>query len=77
MDTCIYLALETVRICSILLQPVIPKGTDAVLTQLSIPQDQRTFEFTAVGQHPDEWVIVQQKQKFIPFPKLDIKIGDN
>lgn len=40
----IYLSLETLRICAILMQPVIPHISDRILNKLNIPQSERYWE---------------------------------
>ncbi|RWS17821.1 methionyl-tRNA synthetase-like protein [Dinothrombium tinctorium] len=43
LDCVIYTIFETLRICSILLQPIIPLLTERVLTKLNIPKNERTW----------------------------------
>ena len=44
LNSILNLSLNSVRICSILLQPVIPSLSDKILHKLNIPTDQRTLE---------------------------------
>lgn len=44
LNTCIHLILETLRICSILLQPVLPQLTNRLLSKIKIPDGNRTWE---------------------------------
>lgn len=39
------ITLQCIRICSILLQPIMPVSTDNILNQLSISQQQRTLQY--------------------------------
>ncbi|KIP06150.1 hypothetical protein PHLGIDRAFT_73115 [Phlebiopsis gigantea 11061_1 CR5-6] len=43
------ITLETLRICAILLQPVIPDKAGELLDALGIPKDQRMTEYAALG----------------------------
>lgn len=43
MDTVLYVLLEAIRQISILYQPVIPSASSAILDQLNVPKDERTF----------------------------------
>ena len=45
MGHVLYQTLEVIRKISILLQPFIPTSTSILLDQLSVPHDERTFEF--------------------------------
>lgn len=44
MATVLYVIMETLRYTAILYQPVIPESANKILDQLSVPQDERTFE---------------------------------
>lgn len=41
--------LETLRVCSILLQPFIPDKAGELLDALGVPKDERTTAFAALG----------------------------
>eukprot|EP00521_Asterionellopsis_glacialis_P007717 CAMPEP_0195280960 /NCGR_PEP_ID=MMETSP0707-20130614/463_1 /TAXON_ID=33640 /ORGANISM="Asterionellopsis glacialis, Strain CCMP134" /LENGTH=243 /DNA_ID=CAMNT_0040339795 /DNA_START=1 /DNA_END=732 /DNA_ORIENTATION=- len=43
MATVLYVLMEVLRHVGILYQPVIPQGANAILDQLSVPADERTF----------------------------------
>ena len=60
------LCLNSVRICSIWLQPIIPTLTDKILNKLNIPTDQRSLEH--VHCHVNDLKI--QSEKFVLFKKL-------
>lgn len=44
MQSVLYVLAETIRCLGILVQPVMPQSANAILDQLSYPQDQRTFD---------------------------------
>ena len=60
------LCLNSVRICSIWLQPIIPTLTDKILSKLNIPTDQRDLEH--VHCHVNDLKI--RSEKFVLFKKL-------
>ena len=41
--------LETLRVCAILLQPIIPDKAGELLDALGVPEDQRTAAFAVLG----------------------------
>lgn len=44
VDCVLHVAMETLRVCSILLQPVAPQFSDKILNKLNIPVDCRTVK---------------------------------
>lgn len=44
LKSVIHLALETLRVCGILLQPVIPTLSERLLNRLGIPKNRRSFD---------------------------------
>lgn len=46
LDTVLHLTLETLRVCGILLQPMIPNISRKLLDRINVAQDERTFEST-------------------------------
>ncbi|XP_033120875.1 methionine--tRNA ligase, mitochondrial-like [Anneissia japonica] len=48
LDTIIHVAMESLRICSLLLQPVIPSFCDRLLTRLGIPGTERTSQHFSI-----------------------------
>ena len=44
MATVLYVILETLRHVAIVYQPLIPTSANGILDQLTVPQDERTFE---------------------------------
>lgn len=70
MGTVLYIVMEVLRYAAILYQPVIPKSAGAILDQLSVPNDQRTFAHLN-----DEFRIRQGAPISKPsavFPRIDI-----
>lgn len=45
LDIILHITLETLRICSILLQPIIPKMSETILDKLQIPKENRFWHF--------------------------------
>jgi methionyl-tRNA synthetase len=45
MATVLYVIMEVLRYAAILYQPLIPTSANAILNQLAIPDDQRSFSF--------------------------------
>ncbi|KAJ8310665.1 hypothetical protein KUTeg_012530 [Tegillarca granosa] len=46
LNCVLHVAMETLRVCSILLQPVAPKFADKILNKLNIPSEQRHIKHT-------------------------------
>lgn len=44
MKTVLYVLMESLRRIAILYQPLIPQGANAILDQLTVPEDERSFE---------------------------------
>lgn len=44
LDTILYVCLEAIRICSVLLQPVIPQTSKSVLDKLNVDPEMRTWK---------------------------------
>ena len=49
LDTIVHMALETTRVCSILLQPVMPDLTEQILDRIGVSKDERTFKHSQVS----------------------------
>jgi len=49
LETIISLTLESLRICAIILQPVIPEFTGQLLTRLNVPEAKRLWKDTRVS----------------------------
>ncbi|XP_074658159.1 methionine--tRNA ligase, mitochondrial-like [Tubulanus polymorphus] len=45
IDNIVHVVLENLRVCSILLQPVVPRLAETLLDRLGIASDERSFEF--------------------------------
>ncbi|GFN86910.1 methionine--tRNA ligase, mitochondrial [Plakobranchus ocellatus] len=43
LDTVLHIAMETLRVSGIILQPVVPDLADRLLTRLGIPKTERTY----------------------------------
>jgi len=52
MATVLYVLTDVIRMLSIVLQPFTPHGTEAILDQLAVPDDQRDFAALAPGHSP-------------------------
>lgn len=48
LDTTIHVTYQTLRLCGLLLQPILPCLADRVLNRLGIPKSERSFEFCRV-----------------------------
>ncbi|RWS23740.1 methionyl-tRNA synthetase-like protein, partial [Leptotrombidium deliense] len=46
LNAVIYCVCETLRVCSLLLQPIIPVLSNKVLSKLSIPEEERDWKYT-------------------------------
>ena len=73
LDSIIYLCAESIRICGILLQPVMPDRMKYVLDLLGVDEGRRTFADAVVG--ADEWygepmVAVGRGREGVVFPPL-------
>ena len=49
LDTVLHVSLHTLRICGILLQPVIPKLSDKLLTRLNVDKSDRKWDNAVRG----------------------------
>lgn len=78
LNAVLHIAMETLRICGILLQPLIPNISKNLLNAIMVPENQRVFEatkrlswnqkkFTAVSLCPEKVVlfkrIILEKEK--------------
>lgn len=62
----LHIAMETLRVCGILLQPVIPNLSDKLLTRLGVPSTERNFENSLIAaingfQSLGQKIILQKK----------------
>ncbi len=48
LECILALSLETLRICTILLQPVVPSIADAILSRLRVPPGERSYHHALV-----------------------------
>ena len=49
LDAVLYCTLETLRVCGILLQPIMPRATAALLDRLNTPHTHRTCDHAIFG----------------------------
>lgn len=49
LSTVLYVVYETIRICGVLLQPVVPDYANKLLTRLGVPADKRGLEVAVFG----------------------------
>ena len=47
----VHITLETLRVCGLLLQPVMPHSMDQLLTRLNVPHNNRSAESAVFGAH--------------------------
>ncbi|OWF41858.1 methionine--tRNA ligase, mitochondrial-like [Mizuhopecten yessoensis] len=52
LDTLIYIAMETLRVCGILVQPVVPDFSSRLLTRLGVPDSERDIVHSKVKVQP-------------------------
>ncbi|XP_069104451.1 methionine--tRNA ligase, mitochondrial-like [Argopecten irradians] len=52
LDTVIYVVMETLRVCGILIQPVVPSFSSRLLTRLGVPDTERLITHSQVKIHP-------------------------
>ena len=49
MATVLYVLMEVLRVVAILYQPLIPESANKILDQLTVPEDERSFEHLETG----------------------------
>jgi len=73
--TTMFWVLETLRICSILLQPVMPSASQRSLDALGISPDERTFQHASAVQLPPSYGTrlfqAGSSKSLVLFPRLD------
>ncbi|ODV97579.1 hypothetical protein PACTADRAFT_47471 [Pachysolen tannophilus NRRL Y-2460] len=75
-DLIIFLSLETIRICSILLQPFIPELSNQLLDRLKVDSDKRMAKFAKVGKDLTYGKgVVFTKGSEVPLVKLPLREG--
>jgi len=70
LDAIVYLVFESFRVSSILLQPIIPNASSAVLDKFSVPSDRRTLSDARFGLHASHHAIPMPQQTPILFPRM-------
>ena len=68
LGTVLHVSLEVVRVCALLLQPVIPQGSAKVLDHLSVSQQERSSKNLRFGRNAG--VTLGSSKKIAVFPKL-------
>ncbi|KAL8850056.1 MAG: hypothetical protein Q9221_004982 [Calogaya cf. arnoldii] len=74
VDSIIYLCAESIRICGILLQPVMPQRMKDLLDLMGVDEGRRTFQDAAVGKdvtYGVPMVEVGRGREGVVFPPLD------
>ncbi|CAG9569173.1 unnamed protein product [Danaus chrysippus] len=77
LDAVIHITMETLRICSIILQPIIPSLSNKLLDKLQIPKDERLWQ-NCQG----SWIngVTETKKiqsgKFVLFPRIYVDKKD-
>ncbi|CAH0721289.1 unnamed protein product, partial [Brenthis ino] len=74
LDVILHVTLETLRICSIILQPIIPSLSTKLLDKLQIPKECRSWQHCETPSWLQEGVISETKNiqsgKFVLFPRI-------
>jgi methionyl-tRNA synthetase len=70
MATVLYVIMEVLRYAAILYQPLIPTSANAILNQLAIPDDQRSFSFLTEEYSVQPWTQLQKPQGV--FPRIEV-----
>ncbi|CAD5227756.1 unnamed protein product [Bursaphelenchus okinawaensis] len=60
LQTVLYLIYETSRICSLMLQPIVPGYADRSLKRLGIPKEERSLETAILGGGPNMKLVGRQ-----------------
>ena len=68
LGTVLHVSLEVVRVCALLLQPVIPRGSATVLDHLGVGDNERNSKHFKFGR--DAGVALGSSKKIAVFPKL-------
>ena len=68
LGTVLHVSLEVVRVCALLLQPIIPHGSGAVLDHLGVGQHERNHLHFAFGRAPG--AVLSSSKKVAVFPKV-------
>ncbi|KAI1285903.1 Methionine--tRNA ligase, mitochondrial [Halotydeus destructor] len=76
LQNCIYTALETCRICAILLQPIVPRACSVVLDKLSIPESERLWK-NAVDQFKPRSALPLSGTSAVVFKKISEPKSDD
>ncbi|CAI5759705.1 unnamed protein product [Candida verbasci] len=68
----VYLCSETIRICSVLIQPVIPELSTKILDRLNVNKKRRTFEYAKLNADLDYGNDANSKKHDVPMKKLHL-----
>lgn len=66
LNTVLHLTIETLRVCGILLQPVIPNICENLLNKLGVPKNARTFDYSKKL----SWAAADFKPVHLPVEKV-------
>ena len=79
LETVLYVAMETLRICGILMQPVIPEMAKRLLCRLGVEESDRTLKDLNVFKECSELLKVDllEKTQGCYFHDFSLKIGDD
>lgn len=69
LDAILYLSFEALRVCAILLQPVLPKASSLLLDKFCVPSDCRSFSEAQYGLHASESAVVMSPSTPLLFPR--------
>lgn len=65
LDTILYVTLESLRISSLLLQPIMPTTTEKILDRLGVPINERNSDYFKFGRIP--CLLGDNSKSFIAF----------
>ncbi|XP_077289916.1 methionyl-tRNA synthetase, mitochondrial [Arctopsyche grandis] len=77
LDVVLHLTLETIRICSIILLPIIPNMSTKLLDKLLIPEEYRTWYFTEYISWQNDMILETRNissKKLLLFQKIALDI---
>lgn len=75
LDVVLHMTLETIRICSIILLPIIPSMSTKLLDKLLIPENRRTWYFTSYISWQNDMILETRNissEKLLLFQKIPI-----
>ncbi|CUM54412.1 uncharacterized protein AC631_04512 [Debaryomyces fabryi] len=72
----VFMAAETSRICSVLINPIIPKLSSKILDRLAVSPTNRTLHFTSIGSDLTYGEDANSKKHKIPIQRIPIRSLD-